>query len=92
MATLYNAFKVEFGNLYAVPELDPNQTNFAHAARDCMTNIDSADPMIQAILRADHLRGEARIGYSKRLSLVASAAGNKALQPVLTMHPQIVLN
>ena len=57
-----------------------------------MTNIDSVDPMIQAILRADHLRGETRIGYSNRLSLVASAAGNKALQPVLTMHPQKVLN
>ena len=46
-----------------------------------MTNID-IDPMIQAILRADHLRGETRIGYSKRLSLVASAAGNKALTSV----------
>jgi len=57
-----------------------------------MTNIESVDPIIQAILRADHLSDETRIGYSKRLALIATAAKNKALQPVLTMHPQKVLN
>ena len=57
-----------------------------------MTNIDSVDPIIQAILRADHLSEETRIGYSKRLALIATAAKNKALQPVLTLHPQKVLN
>ncbi|DBA67954.1 TPA: hypothetical protein ACH3X2_013994 [Trebouxia sp. C0005] len=48
--------------------------------------------MIQAILRANHLSEETRIGYSKRLALIASAARNKALHPVLTMHPQKVLS
>ena len=57
-----------------------------------MTNIDSVDPIIQAILSADHLSEETRIGYSKRLALIATAAKNKALQPVLTLHPQKVLN
>jgi len=45
-----------------------------------------------AILRADHLSKETRIGYSKRLALIATAARNKALQPVSTLHPQKVLN
>ena len=57
-----------------------------------MTSIDKVDPMIQAILRADHLSEETRIGYSKRLTLIATAARNIALHPVLTMHPQKVLN
>ena len=57
-----------------------------------MSSIDSVDPVIQAILRADHLSEETRIGYSKRLTLIAAAARNKALHPVLTMHPQKVLN
>ena len=57
-----------------------------------MTNIDSVDPIIQAILRADHLSEETRLSYSKRLALIATAARNKALQPVLTLHPQKVLN
>ena len=70
----------------------PTKTNFAHAAKDCMASIDSVDPMIQAILRADHLSEETRIGYSKRLALIATAARNKALHPVLTMHPQKVLS
>ena len=59
----------------------PTQTNFTHAAIDCMTSIDKVDPMIQAILKADHLSEETRIGYSKRLALIASAARNKALHP-----------
>ena len=71
---------------------DPNLNKFTHAVRDCMTNIDSVDPMIQAISRADHLSEETRIGYSSRLALIATAAKNKALQPVLTLHPQKVLN
>ena len=71
---------------------DLNKTNFTYAARDCMTSFGSVDPMIQAILRADHLSEETRIGYSKRLALIAAAARNKALHPVLTMHPQKVLN
>ena len=57
-----------------------------------MTNNNSVDPIIQAILTADHLSEETRIGYSKRLALIATAARNKALHPVLTMHPQKVLN
>ena len=57
-----------------------------------MASIDNVDPMIQAILRADHLSKATRIGYSKRLALIAAAAKNKALQPVLTMHPQKVLS
>ncbi len=57
-----------------------------------MTSIDRVDHMIKAILTADHLSEETRIGYSKRLALIATAAKNKALQPVLTLHPQKVLN
>ena len=57
-----------------------------------MASIDNVDPMIQAIMRADHLSKETRIGYSKRLALIATAARNKELQPVLTLHPQKVLN
>ena len=57
-----------------------------------MTNINSVDPIIQAILTADHLSEETRIGYSKRLALIATAARNKALHTVLTLHPQKVLN
>jgi len=57
-----------------------------------MTDMAHKDPMIQAILKADHLREETRLGYSKRLALIATAARNKALQPVLTLHPQKVLN
>ena len=56
-----------------------------------MTSIDKVDPTIQAILRADHLSKETRIGYSKRLALIATAARNQALHPVLTMHPRKVL-
>ena len=57
-----------------------------------MASIDSVDPMIQAILRAGHLSEETRIGYSKRLALIATAARNKAIHRVLTMHPQKVLS
>ena len=71
---------------------DLNQTNFTHANSGCTTSIDKVDPVIQAILRADHLSEDTRIGYSKRLALIATAARNKALHPVLTMHPQKVLN
>ena len=42
-------------------------------------------------MRADHLSEETRIGNSKRLALIAAAAKQKALQPVLTVHPQKVL-
>ena len=57
-----------------------------------MTDMAHKDPMIQAILKADHLREETRLGYSKRLALIATAARNKALQPVLNLHPHKVLN
>ncbi len=57
-----------------------------------MTDMTHVDPMIQAILRADHLSEETRIGYSKRLALIAAAARNKGLHMVLTLHPQKVLN
>jgi len=57
-----------------------------------MTDMAHMDPMIQAILRADHLSEETRIGYSKRLALIATAARNKGLQMVLTLHPQKVLS
>ncbi len=46
------------------------------------------DPMMQAILKANHLSEETRLGYSKRLALIATAVRNKALQPVSTLHPQ----
>ncbi len=46
-----------------------------------MTDMTHVDPMIQAILRADHLSEEKRIGYSKRFALIAAAARNKGLDP-----------
>jgi len=61
-------------------------------AEKTMTNMAHVDPMIQAILKADHLSEETRIGYSKRLALIATAARNKALHLVLTLHAQKVLN
>ena len=57
-----------------------------------MTNKAHVDPMIQAILQADHLSEETCIGYSKRLALIATAARNKGLTLVLTLHAQKVLN
>jgi len=57
-----------------------------------MTDMAHMDPIIQAILRADHLSEETKIGYSKRLALIATAARNKGLQMVLTLHPQKVLS
>lgn len=57
-----------------------------------MMDTSHADPVIQAILRADHLSEETRIGYSKRLALIATAARSKGLQLVLTLYPQKVLN
>ena len=57
-----------------------------------MTNMAHVDPMIQAILKADHLSEETCIGYSKRLALIATAARHKGLHLVLTLHPQKVLN
>ena len=56
-----------------------------------MTDMAHVDPTIQAMLKADCLGEETRIGYI-RFALIATAAGNKALQPVLTLHPHKVLN
>ena len=47
-----------------------------------MTATDSVDPVIQAILRADHLSEETRIGLQKA-GPFAAAARNKALHPML---------
>jgi hypothetical protein len=44
-----------------------------------MTDIAHVDFMIQAILRADHLNEETRMGYSKSLAPIATAARNKTL-------------
>ena len=49
------------------------------------------DPVIEKILRADHLSEETRQGYTRRLALIAAAAGNKALIPILTLHSSKVL-
>lgn len=48
------------------------------------------DPMIQAILKADHLSEDARFSYSKRLALSARAARNKGLHLVLALHAQVL--
>ena len=57
-----------------------------------MTNMNHVDPMIKAILTADHLSEETRIGYSKRLALIATAAKNRGLHLVLTLHAPKVLD
>ncbi len=51
----------------------------------------TVDPVISAVLRTDRLSEETRTGYSKRLALIAAAAGNNPLIPVLAQHPQKVL-
>ena len=57
-----------------------------------MTNMTHVDPMIQAILRADQLTEETRVGYCKTLDLIAAAARNKGVYVVLTLHPQKVFS
>ncbi len=51
----------------------------------------TVDPVISAVLRTDRLSEETRTGYSKRLALIAAAAGNNPLTPVLAQHPDKVL-
>ena len=52
----------------------------------------TVDPVMTHILKADHLSEETRTGYCKRLALISSAAGNKPLIKVLTLHPTKVLD
>lgn len=52
----------------------------------------TVDPVMTHILKADHLSEETRSGYCKRLALISSAAGNKPLIQVLTLHPTKVLD
>ena len=52
----------------------------------------TVDPVIRAVLKTDRLSEEKRTGYSKRLALIAAAAGNNPLIPVLAQHPQNVLD
>ncbi len=47
----------------------------------------SSDPIIQAVLKADHLSEETRRVYSKNLSMIAQAARQQPLVKVLTQHP-----
>lgn len=46
-----------------------------------MTATDSVDPVIQAILRADHLSEETHIGYSKRLGLHCCSSKEQSTPP-----------
>ena len=42
-------------------------TNITHTTENCMTaDMAHVDPMIQAVLKADHLSEETRMGYSKK--------------------------
>ena len=52
----------------------------------------TVDPVIRDVLKTDRLSEETRTGYSKRLALIAAAAGNNSLIPVLAQHPQNVLD
>ena len=54
--------------------------------------VKTVDPVMTHILKADHLSEETRTGYCKRLALISSAAGNKPLIQVLTLHPTKVLD
>ncbi len=49
------------------------------------------DPAIAAVLKAEHLSEETRRVYTKNLAMVAEAAGNRALLPVLTRHATSVI-
>ncbi len=51
----------------------------------------SSDPIIQAVLKADHLSEETRRVYSKNLSMIAQAARQQPLVKVLTQHPHKVV-
>lgn len=51
----------------------------------------SSDPIIQAVLKADHLSEETRRVYSKNLSMIALAARQQPLMKVLTQHPHKVV-
>ncbi len=51
----------------------------------------AVDPVISAVLTTYRLSEETRTGYSKRLALIAAAAGNNPLIPVLAQHPDKVL-
>ncbi len=67
----------------------PTLIIITYATRDSMPHV---DPVIKALVEADHLSEETRIGYSKRLALIAAAAGNRELLLVLALHAQKVLN
>jgi len=51
----------------------------------------SADPAIQAVMKAEHLSKETRRVYSSKLGIIAAAARNKPLLHVLTQHPGKVI-
>jgi hypothetical protein len=51
----------------------------------------SSDPIIQAVLKADHLSEETKRVYSKNLSMIAQAARQQPLVKVLTQHPHKVV-
>jgi hypothetical protein len=51
----------------------------------------SADPAIEAVMKAEHLSEETRRVYSSKLEIIASAARNQPLLKVLTQHPEKVI-
>ncbi len=51
----------------------------------------SSDPVIQAVLKADHLSEETKRVYSKNLSMIAQAARQQPLVKVLMQHPHKVI-
>ncbi len=51
----------------------------------------SADPAIEAVMKAEHLSEETRRVYSSKLGIIASAARNQSLLKVLTQHPEKVI-
>ena len=51
----------------------------------------SADPAIEAVLKAEHLSKETRRVDSSKLGILAAAARNQPLFKVLTQHPEKVI-
>lgn len=58
-----------------------------------MTRIDNVDPMTQAIQRADHLKEETCIGYSKTLTLFDRSSKEQRTSTKLNLaFPKTVLH
>ena len=92
--TAYQLYKFDCKQILVLlgSSWDPNLNKFHTCSQRLHDRCGSCGSHDTSHAESYHLSEETRIGYSKRLALIAAAARNKALQPVLTLHPQKVLN